>query len=400
MRIARRGAAGNRPFVIYADANATTPIPPEVLEAMLPWLSTHYANPSGAHSEAKLARTAIDAARAQVAALIGADPGEIVFTGCGTESINAALQSLDTLCAPGAAVVSAIEHSAVLRCTERLKRETRRVAVDAGGRLDLNAFAEALDGAAFVSIMTANNETGVIQPLDEVAAMVRERGLPLHTDAVQAAGKIPLDVRTQGCDMLSISAHKFHGPKGVGALYIRNGLKFEPLLTGGGQESGRRSGTENTAGIVGMGKAAELAIRWLMDDGHAHLASMRDAFEAEVLASIAGVTVNGDEAHRLPNTSHLSFDGCDAAGLLILLDEAGVACSAGSACMTGKQKPSHVQLAMGIPESRAKSSLRFGFSRMNTHDEVLAAARALASAVEKLRRVQGPGVGPVAVYSP
>jgi cysteine desulfurase len=386
--------------VIYADANATTPVLPEVLDEMMPWLREGYANPSGAYAAAKQARAAIDQARAQVAGLIGAEPGEIVFTGCGTESVNTALRSMDKLCGPGAAVVSAIEHSAVLRCVEKLGREVRRIPVDAGGVLDLDAFEAALDGAVFVSVMTANNETGVIQPIEAVLGLARERGLPVHTDAVQAAGKISIDVKQAGVDLLSLSAHKFHGPKGVGALYVRGGLRFEPLLTGGGQEAGRRSGTENTPGIVGMGAAAESAAAYLTNSGPSSLAAVRDAFEAKVLAEVSGVTVNGDLSRRLPNTSHLSFDQCDAAGLLILLDEAGVACSAGSACMTGKQKPSHVQLAMGIPEARAKSSLRISFSRLNTTDEALAAADALRNAVEKLRRVQGPGVGPVVVYSP
>nr|MCU0753223.1 aminotransferase class V-fold PLP-dependent enzyme [Akkermansiaceae bacterium] len=218
--------------------------------------------------------------------------------------------------------------------------------------------------------------------------------IPVHTDAIQAGGKIPLDVKALGVDLLSLSAHKFHGPTGVGALHVRRGLKFEPLLRGGGQEGGRRSGTENTAGIVGMGAAAAIAAAGIP----AGLAGARDAFEQAVLTSIAGVTVNGDPAHRLPNTSHLSFDQCDASGLLILLDAAGVACSAGSACMTGKQRPSHVQLAMGIPAERAKSSLRFSFSRPNTVEEAVRAAGLLARAVEKLRRVQGSGVGPVVVY--
>ena len=382
--------------MIYLDANATTPLPPEVLEAMLPWLRDGFANPSGAYAAAKLARKAIDRARGQVAELIGAEAGEIIFTGGGTESVNTALHSLDRLAGQGTAVVSAIEHSAVLRCVESLARETVRVPVTAGGRLEMEAFARALDGAGYVSLMAANNETGVIQPLREAAALARGRGLPVHSDAIQAVGKIPLNVRDLGVDLLSMSAHKFHGPKGVGALYLREGLRFTPLLHGGGQEMGRRSGTENTAGIVGMGAAAA----WMLRASQESVAAMRDVFEAEVLAGISGVSVNGDLAHRLPNTSHLSFDRCDAAGLLILLDEAGVACSAGSACMTGKQRPSHVQLAMGISEARAKSSLRISFSRLNTLEEAVAAAEALRKAVEKLRRVQGSGVGPVAVYSP
>jgi cysteine desulfurase len=379
--------------VIYLDANATTPLLPEVLEAMLPWLKDGYANPSGAHAGAKLARKAIDRAREQVAEFIGAEPEEIVFTGGGTESVNTALHSLDRLTGQGAAVVSSIEHSAVLRFVENLKRESVRVPVNPDGRASVECFKQSLGDAAFVSLMAANNETGVIQPLAEVASLARERGLPVHTDAVQAAGKIPLNVRDLGVDLLSLSAHKFHGPKGVGALYIRKGLRFAPLLHGGGQEGGRRSGTENTAGIVGMGAAAAALTERMQS-------CFRDQFETIVLNRVSGVTVNGDLANRLPNTSHLSFDRCEAAGLLILLDEAGVACSAGSACMTGKQKPSHVQLAMGIPEARAKSSLRISFSRLNTLEEAMAAADAVAKAVEKLRRVQGSGVGPVAVYSP
>ena len=211
-------------------------------------------------------------------------------------------------------------------------------------------------------------------------------------------GKIPLKVRELGLDLLSLSAHKLHGPKGVGALYVRSGLRFLPLLIGGGQEGGRRSGTENTAGIVGLGVAAAIMCKQAAVDEHAALRHLRDAFEAKLLDELAGVTVNGDLGHRLPNTSHLSFDGCEAAGLLILLDEAGIACSAGSACMSGKQRPSHVQVAMGIDETRARSSLRFSFSTLNTMGEAFAAAVMVKRAVEKLRRVQGPGVGPVQVY--
>ena len=383
--------------MIYLDANATTPLLPEVFEAMLPWLRDGFENPSGAYAGAKRARKAIDQARGQVAALIGADAGEIIFTGGGTESVNAALRSLDQLTGQGTAVVSAIEHSAVLRCVEALARNVVRVPVTVGGRIEMASFREALKDAAYVSLMMANNETGVIQPLAEASALARELGLPVHSDAIQGVGKIPVKVRDLGVDLLSLSAHKFHGPKGMGALYLREGLRFNPLLHGGGQESGRRSGTENTAGIVGMGAAAAAAMHSAPGEA---VGALRDAFEKRVLTSISGVSLNGDPAHRLPNTCHLSFDHCDAAGLLILLDEAGVACSAGSACMTGKQKPSHVQLAMGIPEARAKSSLRISFSRLNTLDEAMAAADRLKKAVEKLRRVQGTGVGPVTVYSP
>lgn len=388
----RRNAAP----VIYLDNNATTQLLPEVLDAMLPWLKDGYANPSGAHAGAKRARKAIDHARGQVADLIGASPEEIVFTSGGTESVNTALHSLDQLAGQGAAVVSAIEHSAVLRYVESLSREVRRAHVDTQGRLDLSEFKQLLDGAAYVSIMAANNEVGVIQPWEEAARIAKEQGIPVHSDAIQFVGKIPINVSQSNCDMISVSAHKFHGPKGIGALYVRNGIRFKSLFEGGGQENGRRSGTESTASIVGMGMAAEIA---RVATGE-HSSMTRDQFESIVCSDLIGVTVNGSRSHRLPNTSHLSFDGCDAAGLLILLDEAGIACSAGSACMTGKQKPSHVQLAMGIPEERAKSSLRFSFSRLNTEDEARAAAAAVIKAVEKLRRIQGPGVGPVVVYSP
>lgn len=383
--------------MIDLDANATTALLPEVLDAMMPWLRGGHANPSGAYRAAKLARRAIDEARAEVAALIGAEPDEVVFTGSGTESANTALHSLHQLTGDGHGIVSAIEHSAVLRCAERLPREVRRIGVGASGVLDFQEFQNHLSGAAWVSVMLANNETGVLQPIREVARVAREQGVPLHTDAVQAVGKIPVDVRDLGVDLLSLSAHKIHGPKGVGALFVKSGLRFEPLLTGGGQENGRRSGTENTAGIVGMGAAAALARQHLTNDG---ISTVRDAFETLVLSKVPGVTRNGDPSCRLPNTSHLSFDGCDAAGMLILLDESGVACSAGSACMTGKQKPSHVQIAMGIPEERAKTSLRFSFSRLNTMDEAVEAAERVVRAVIKLRSVQGSGVGPVVVYSP
>lgn len=384
--------------MIDLDANATTPLLPEVLDAMLPWLRDGYANPSGAYAGAKLARKAIDHARSQVADLIGAEPEEIFFTGGGTESVNTALHSLDQLTGEGTAVVSAIEHSAVLRCVETFSKKVNAVPVTPAGRLDVEAFKAALDGAAYVSLMAANNETGVIQPLLEAVELSHAKGIPIHSDAIQAVGKIPVNVRDLGIDLLSLSAHKFHGPKGVGALFVKQGLRFKPLLYGGGQESGRRSGTENTASIVAMGAAAGCAKQYLSSEGG--LRTIRDAFEQMVLAEVSGSVANGDPEHRLPNTSHLSFDRCDAAGLLILLDEAGVACSAGSACMTGKQRPSHVQLAMGIPEARAKSSLRLSFSRLNTMDEAIAAAQAVKRAVEKLRRVQGSGVGPVVVYSP
>jgi cysteine desulfurase len=393
--------------VIYLDANATTPLLPEVLDAMLPWLREGFHNPNASYRGAKEARRAIEEARAQVAALIGAEPDEIVFTGGGTESTNAALKWLARLVGrkSGRVITSAIEHSAVLKPVETFADvgyAVERVGVDAGGRLDLDGFRvaceRAREGGGFATVMWVNNETGVIQPVEEACAIAKENRLAFHTDAIQAVGKIPVNVREVPVDFLSLSAHKFHGPKGVGALYIRSGARFEPLLRGGGQEKDRRSGTENTAGIVGLGKAAELAAARIAAKETPR--ALRDAFEAKVVDAVKGVSVNGDLLHRLPHTSHLSFTGCEAAGLLILLDDLGIACSAGSACMTGKQQPSHVQKAMGFSDAKAKSSLRFGFSCMNTMDEALEAAAAVAKSVEKLRRVQGGGTGPVVVYSP
>jgi len=385
--------------MIDLDANATTAMLPEVVAAMMPWLSGHHANPSASYREGKLARRAIDDARAQVAELISAAPEEIIFTGSGTESVNTALHSLDQLTGEGAAVVSAIEHSAVLKYVARFARPVSHVNVDSTGRIDLGAFKAATESASFASVMMANNETGVLQPIDKLLDISREKGLPFHTDAIQAVGKIRVSVKDIPVDMLSMSAHKFHGMKGIGALYVRSGLDFSPLLSGGGQEAGRRSGTENTAAIVAMGKAAELTKQALDSGLSSKLAGIRDAFEAHLLSELQGCVRNGDEKLRLPNTSHLSFDGCDAAGMLILLDQAGVACSAGSACMTGKREPSHVQLAMGISAARAKTSLRFGFSRENTLEEARQAADLVIKSANKLRSVQGGGVGPVAIYS-
>ena len=383
--------------MIHLDANASTPLLPEVIDAMLPWLRDGHANPSGSYASARRAREAIENARAEFAAWIGAEPDEIIFTSGGTESVNTALHSLDRLVGPGAAVVSTIEHSALLRCAEDLPRPVKYAPVDAGGRLDLDRFAALLPGAAMISVMAANNETGVIQPLREVCRMARERGIPVHSDAVQAAGKTEFNARHLGADMLSFSAHKFHGPKGVGALYVRRGIRFFPFHRGGSQENGRRGGTENTAGIVGMGAAAA-ALRQRSQE-HTALHLMRDIFENALLGGLSGVTVNGDPVHRLPNTSHLSFDGCEAVGLIHRLDEAGIECSAGSACMEGKIRPSHVQLAMGIDGARGRGSLRFSFSILNTPEEARGAATIVKQAVERLRRDNPHATSPCGMAS-
>lgn len=356
---------------------------PEVLEAMLPWLRDGHANPSGAYASARAARQAIETAREQVAAWIGADPDELVFTSGGTESVNTAIRAMDRLVGQGAAVVSGIEHSAVLRAADDLQRPVKHAPVHPDGRLDLDRFAALLPGAAFVSVMAANNETGVIQPLAEAASMARERGIPVHSDAVQLAGKAEMNVRRLGVDFLSLSAHKFHGPKGVGALFIRRGIRFSPYLLGGTQENARRAGTENLPGIVGMGKAAAMLMARGSD--HTALRGVRDAFEQHLLSELPGVSVNGNIGYRLPNTSHLSFAGCEAVELIQLLDQAGIECSAGSACMAGKIRPSHVQLAMGFDGARGRSSIRFSFSMLNTLEEARRAAGIVITAVSRLR---------------
>lgn len=393
--------------MIYLDSNATTQVHPEVLEVMMPFLTDQWHNPSSGYRASKVVKNALELAHEQVATLVNAKPEEIMMTGCGTEANNAVLASVAEMCGDKKRVItSAIEHSAILRYSEMLSAkggfEVEKVGVDSSGRLILDDFKKALEkgDAAMASVMWANNETGVIQPIAEAVELAHEHGAVFHTDAIQAVGKTSVDVKAAGVDFLSISGHKFHAPKGVGALYIREGMRFEPMLYGGGQEGGRRSGTENVASIVGLGKAAELMKQRLDADNHAEVAKMRDYFEGRVLEEIEGVCVNGSLEYRTANTSHLSFQNCEAAGLLILLDEYGVQCSSGSACMTGKQQPSHVQTAMGISPTQAKSSLRISFSILSTMEECSAAVEALKKAVNKLRSVQGgSGVGPVQVYT-
>ncbi|MBK1831596.1 cysteine desulfurase [Verrucomicrobiaceae bacterium R5-34] len=390
--------------MIYLDSNATTQVHPDVLEVMLPFLTDQWYNPSSGYRAAKVVRKALETAHEQVAALIHAKPEEIVMTGCGTESNNAVLSF--AMAGGGTMVTSEIEHSAILRYSDALSEKNgvklEKVGVDAEGRLRIDDFAAAVknDACALASVMWANNETGVIQPIQEAAILAHEAGVPFHSDAIQAVGKMPVDVSQVPVDFLSISGHKFHAPKGVGAIFVREGVRFDPMLRGGGQEGGRRSGTENVASIVGMGKAAEIMKAKLDADAHAPIVQLRDHFEKRLTTELDGVTVNGSLTHRSVNTSHVSFQGCEAAGLLILLDEYGVQCSAGSACMTGKQQPSHVQTAMGISAQQAKSSLRVSFSIFSTQEECDAAVEAVKKAVGKLRSVQGgPGVGPVQVYT-
>ncbi len=377
---------------IYLDSNATTRVHPEVIEAMIPFLTDHWYNPSSGYAAGRRAREAIQKAREQVASLIGAAPAEIVFTGCGTESNNMAIKSLAREIGrkTSRVLVSEIEHSAVLRPTEAMAAvgfEVRRIGVGADGRLDLARLEAAIDSGrpGFLSLMWANNETGVIQPIAEATRLAKDAGWFVHTDAIQAVGKVPVRVDEVPVDFLSISGHKFHAPKGVGVLYVRSGSPFEPMIRGGGQESGRRSGTENVPYIAGIGAAAEIMERELATGGMDRVGELRDRLEETLRASLDGVLLNGSREHRTSNVAHVSFEGCFAAQLLPRLDAAGVQCSAGSACMTGKNQPSHVQKAMGFSDERAFSSLRLSLSIFSTVPEVEAAAATLISVVREAR---------------
>jgi cysteine desulfurase len=377
--------------MIYLDNNATTRVAPEVLEAMRPWLDESYGNPSAGYRFGREARKAVEQARGQVAALLGAEAEEIVFTSGGTESNNAAIRSALALRPDHRAILtSTVEHSAVeevVKHHESTGYEARFNPVDSLGRLDLGAWRENLSrgGVALATLMWANNETGVISPLAEAAALAAEHDVYFHTDAVQAAGKIPLRPGELPVHTLALSAHKLHGPKGIGALWIHRRARFLPSTFGGGQEHERRSGTENVPAIVGFGVAAELARRAL--DSRREIAALRDRFERGVTGAVPGVEINGDPDGRLPNTSNLYFPGVEGEGLLILLDEAGVCCSPGSACSTGQVKPSRIVRAMGHPNARARGSVRFSLSRLTTEAEIDAAIGAVVKAVGKLRVV-------------
>ena len=383
--------------MIYLDNNATTPLAPEVIEAMQPWVSGEkFGNPSSGYRAGREARKAVDLAREQVASLIGADPSEVIFTSGGTESINTAIHSAIQAHPLGGKhlVTTTAEHSAVenpMLVLEEAGYEVSRASVDREGQLDVDDLAALIrpDETALVSVILANNETGVISPIEDIAEICRERGVLWHADAVQAVGKIPVQ---KLAPLMSLSAHKFHGPKGIGALVVDQNIRFRSLMQGGGQESDRRSGTENVGAIVGMGAAAVLAGERLEERGK-RLAELRDRFESGVLAQVAGSEVNGTTEIRLPNTSNLYFPGVDGEGLLILLDQMDVACSPGSACGSGAVKPSRVIKAMGFSSERARSSVRFSVSEMNTDIEIDEAILAVKMAVGKLKVVM-PSNGP------
>ncbi|MCL4107861.1 UNVERIFIED_CONTAM: hypothetical protein GTU68_001178 [Idotea baltica] len=362
---------------------------------MLPYFTEHWHNPSSGYGAGKAIKSAVEIAREQVADLIGAKSSEIIFTGCGTESNNMALKSLARLVGRknSKILTSVIEHSAVLRPIEAMTAvgfEAERIGTDETGRLRIDEFSEKIDATkpGFTSVMWANNESGVIQPMAEVCEISKNAGWTVHTDAIQAVGKIPVRVDEIPVDFLSISGHKFHAPKGVGALYVREGVNFEPMIRGGGQEAGRRSGTENVPYIVGLGKAAALMKAALDRDNHAGITALRDDLEKQIADTIDGIRFNGSREHRTGNVAHVSFDGCTAAALLPLLDSAGIQCSAGSACMTGKSQPSHVQKAMGFNDERAFSSLRISLSMFTTKAEIDEAAGRIRDTVKAVREQQ------------
>src|SRR5437764_9597739 len=375
--------------IIYLDNNATTPLDPAVIEEMLPFLTKYYGNPSSGYAFGARARKAVDLARERLAALLGCEPSEIVFTSGGTESNNAVINSA-LQCDPSGkhVVTSAVEHSAVLRpCQDLTERgcEVTFVGVDGDGNVDLAELKAAiLPETALVSIMWANNETGVLFPVEKIAEICCEKRVLFHTDAVQATGKIPIRLRDTAINFLSLSAHKFHGPKGVGALYINRRTRFRPLIVGGSQENGKRGGTENVASIVGLGKAAELAAKYL-EEGKCSIRSFRNRFEKSVLESVNGASVNGAGAPRIPNTSSLSFEGIESSAALLLLDRHGICCSAGSACRAGSQEASHVLHAMNPNGDGARRSLRFSFGRFNTDAQIDRAIEIVPKVIEKLR---------------
>ena len=380
---------------IYLDHNATTPVDPVVVDAVTKALCDQFGNASSVHSFGQSAKSSIDSARASVAALLGAGPQEVVFTSGGTESDNMAVRGVAEAQIPANRrhlVASAIEHEAVLHTFKALAKRgwtTTLLPVDKSGVMQPAVLHEAITPqTALVSVMHANNEIGTIQPIAELAAIAHAHGAVFHTDAVQSAGKLPIDVNVLGVDLLSLSAHKFNGPKGVGALWVRRGSRLVATMTGGRQERNRRAGTENVAGIVGLGAAARLALAKLEDDGP-RLAALRDRLESRILDTVPGTAVNGNPAHRVPNTTNISFRGVEAESLLIALDLEGIAVSTGSACSSGTLEPSHVLRAMGLSPHRTQSSIRFSFGLGNTDDEVDRVLAILPRVVEKLRRLTG-----------
>ncbi len=377
---------------VYLDFNATTPVEPEVLDAMLPYFSAEFANAASIHTPGQRARAAVETAREQVAALIGARPQEIVFTSGGTESDNHAIFGI-VEAASGRekhVVTSAIEHEAVLNACQELEKHGTRVtylATDPDGQIDLAELRRAVrPETVLITIMHANNELGTVQPLEEVGRIAKEADVYFHTDAVQSAGKIPMDVNTLQVDLLSISGHKLYAPKGIGALYVRGGTRLRQLLYGGHHQRGFRPGTENVAGIVGLGKAAEIARNSLAEDAQC-LSALRDKLQQGLLQRVPQSRVNGGAAPRTPNTTNLVFPGVEGEALLIAVDLKGLACSTGAACSSGAVEPSHVLTAIGLPPEESRASLRFSLGRHTTEADVDFALRVVPAAVAQLREL-------------
>jgi len=382
------------PANYYFDNNATTQVAPEVVDAMVPFLRDYWGNPSSVYAFGRQLAAHLDDARARVAALINAEPREIVFTSCGTESINSALHSaLATQPDRRHILTTAVEHSATLKCCQLLQKRGYDVTflpVSTEGALDLELLEKSVrPDTAIVSVMLANNETGLLFPVRDVAAICRRKRVLFHTDAVQTPGKLKVDVRDLDPDFLSLSAHKLHAPKGIGLLYLKRGVKYHPHIVGGGQERGRRGGTENVPYIVGFGRAAELALARL-DDENTRVRALRDRLEDGILTSIPGSARNGPAEPRLPNTSNIAFEGVEAEGILMLLDQAGICASSGSACTTGSLDPSHVLTAMGCSAARARGSLRLSLAIYNTDADVDHLLNHLPAIIAKLR-TNAPG---------
>jgi cysteine desulfurase len=381
--------------IYYFDNNATTRVAPEVVAAMVPFLSEYWGNPSSSYQFGKAVARHVEEAREKVAALIKADPREIVFTSCGTESNNSAIHSA-LLAHPGKRhiLTTAVEHSANIKFCEYLQKrgyEVTFLPVESDGSLDIHLVEKSIrPDTAIVSIMWANNETGVIFPLEEIAAICRSKGVVVHTDAVQTPGKLKLDVAELGVDMLSLSAHKLHAPKGIGCLYIKRRTKFLPYIIGGSQERGRRGGTESVADIVAFGRAAELAMASL-DDENTRVRGLRDRLEKTLLKTIPNSVRNGSRDARLPNTTNLAFDFVEAEAILMLFDQVGICASSGSACTTGSLDPSHVLTAMGISPARARGSIRLSLGIYNTGEEVDYLLNHVPGIIAKLRAVSPSG---------
>jgi cysteine desulfurase len=378
---------------VYLDNNATTRVDPEVVRAMLPYFSEQFGNASSMHEYGASVGAAIKRARGAVQALLGAEHDhEVIFTSCGTESDNAAiLSALETQTGRNEIVTSAVEHPAILSLCKHLESsrgiKVHYVPVDARGRLDLDVYRKVLGPkTAIASIMWANNETGTIFPVEPLAELAHQVGALFHTDAVQAVGKIPMDLKRTQIDMLSLSGHKLHAPKGIGALYVRRGVRFRPMIRGGHQERGRRAGTENAPSIVALGRAAELALEHMQDE-QTRVRALRDELEAGLLARIGKAIVAGDVDNRLPNTTNIAFEYIEGEAILLLLNRAGIAASSGSACTSGSLEPSHVLRAMNIPYTAAHGAIRFSLSRETTKADVQAVIEAMPAIIAKLREI-------------